>query len=373
MLLSIVVFLVILSILVLIHEAGHFFVAKKMGVKVEEFGFGFPPRLFGKKYGETLYSFNLLPIGGFVKLYGEDEAGGGSIKIKNHSSAGSKIMQDKRSFISRPAWQRFLIVIAGVVMNFLLAVVIVSYLFAVSGVPIPSGNIIIAQVAKNSPAEKAGLKSGDTILLVDNKPMQDTQQLIAYIKKHAGKKVSLQITHHNTSKAITITLIPRITYPKDQGAMGVAISQAVTIEKYPWYQAPFIGITESAKQSWVIVVGLGSAITQIVTQGQVPEGLAGPVGIAQVTNQFVQAGFDAVLSLMAMLSLNLAVLNILPIPALDGGRLFFILYEMITRKKVHPTFESYAHAIGMVVLLFLIVLITIHDLFRIFTHQPLVP
>lgn len=376
MIVTILVFLLILSILVLIHEAGHYFVAKKLGVKVDEFGFGFPPRIFGKKIGETIYSLNLLPIGGFVKLYGEDEAGGGKLRIKNQEVS---IKNDKRSFISRNPWQRAAIVVAGVVMNFLLAVVVLSYLFAVVGVPTPGNEVVIAGIAKNSPADKAGLVTGDIVLTLDNKPLHSPQELITATKQHMGEPVILRIKNPASQRGEKelrireVTLVPRKTYPKNEGSMGVVIAPSVVVKKYPWYQAPIVGTGETLKQSWMILQGLGTIIYQLIFSRSVPEGLAGPVGIAQLTGQVVQVGFDAVLSLVALLSLNLAVMNVLPIPALDGGRLFFILIEAVTGRKVSQKFEGYAHAIGMAVLLTLIALITFHDIFRIFTHQPLLP
>lgn len=374
MLLTIVVFLLILSVLVLIHEAGHYFTAKKMGVKVEEFGFGFPPRIWGKKVGETVYSINWLPIGGFVKLYGEDEAGGGKITVsKGKNTAHTTAIKDaKRAFFSKNPWQRAAIVVAGVVMNFLLATVIISYLFAFVGVSAPGNMVQIVGLAKNAPAAKAGLKIGDTILAVDGKKVTDTNAVIAYTKAHEGKQITLQV-ETTSEKRESIKLTPRVKYPANEGAMGIAISQNTITKKYPWYEAPFVGLKESAVESWMIVVGLWQAITTAAIEHQVPAGLAGPVGIAQLTGQFIQIGPNAVLSLVALLSLNLAILNVLPIPALDGGRLFFILIEAITRKKVNQQFESYVHAVGMALLLALIVFITIHDLIRIFTHQPLLP
>jgi regulator of sigma E protease len=194
MVLTILVFLLILSVLVLIHEAGHFFVAKKFGIKVEEFGFGFPPRLYGKKFGETIYSINWLPIGGFVKLYGEDEAGGGSIKVKKQEL---KVKEDKRSFISRNAWQRAAVIVAGVVMNFVLAVVIISYLFTFVGVATPGNQVVVAEIAKNSPAQKAGLVANDIVLRVNNQKVTNPQQLIDYTKKHLGQEMTLQVQNAN--------------------------------------------------------------------------------------------------------------------------------------------------------------------------------
>src|SRR5258708_12121007 len=194
MLVTILVFLLILSVLVLIHEAGHFFVAKKLGIKVEEFGFGFPPRVFGKKIGETIYSLNLLPIGGFVKLYGEDDAGGGKIgSVKDFSKIKDKSVQ--RAFFARPVWQRASVVIAGVVMNFLLSLVIISYLFSAQGVPIPGNQVIIAGVAKNSPAEKAGIDRKSTRL-------NSSHQIISYavfcLKKKNNNTLS-DLQHLNTT------------------------------------------------------------------------------------------------------------------------------------------------------------------------------
>jgi len=368
MIITILVFLLILTILVLIHEAGHFFVAKKLGIKVEEFGFGIPPRAFGIKRGETMYSINWLPIGGFVKLYGEDAAGAGKLKVKSE-----KLKVDLgRAFFARPVWQRALVVGAGVIMNFLLAVVIISYLFGVVGVSIPGNKVIVVDVSSQSPAQEAGIASGDTVESLNGISITSVFQLTQITKKHLDEKVTLKVqTKSQEEKTLQIT--PRKNYPSGQGPLGVAISQNVITKKYPWYQAPVVGTVETVKTSWLILSGLGTTVSQLVTQRQVPKGVAGPVGIAQLTGQFVQMGPMAVLSLISLLSLNLAILNVLPIPALDGGRLFFILVEAVTRKKVNPKYEAWAHAAGMVVLLGLIALITLHDILRIISGQPLLP
>ena len=365
---TILVFLLILTVLVLIHELGHFFVAKKFGIKVDEFGFGLPPRAIGRKIGETIYSINWLPIGGFVKLYGEDSAGGGKIKIKDQIS---NIKNKSRAFYARPAWQKFLVVVAGVFMNFILAVAILSFLFGAVGVAVPGKDIVINQVVKNSPADIAGIKKGDIISFVNNVRISNTQQLVSETRKHLGGKISVIIRSGSQTK--TIIVAPRKTYPKDQGPLGVAISQSFEVKKYPWYQAPVVGTLEAFKLSGLIVTGLGTLVYQLVTSGIVPKDVAGPVGIAQLTGRFVEIGPFAVLSFAALLSLNLAILNVLPIPALDGGRLFFILVAAVTRKKVNQRFESLAHAIGMAILLALIALVTLHDLTRLITGQPLLP
>src|SRR3989338_8098358 len=201
MFVTIIAFILILSVLVLIHELGHFLFAKKFGIKVEEFGFAFPPRVFGKRIGETLYSINLLPVGGFVKLYGEDSAGGGSVKS---SKLKVKSYDLKRAFYARPAWQRATIVLAGVVMNFLLAVVLISYLFSAHGVAVPTKNIRITDISKNSPAEEAGLKAGDEVLQINKSRVNKTEEFASIVKKQAGSEVELKIKREG--KEFTIRL-----------------------------------------------------------------------------------------------------------------------------------------------------------------------
>lgn len=370
---TVLIFIVILTLLVLIHEAGHFFVAKLFNIKVEEFGVGFPPRAWGRKIGETVYSINWLPIGGFVKLYGEDSAGGGQLKIKDQVS---RIKNSDRAFFAKPWWQRALVVVAGVVMNFVLAVVITSFLFAVVGVGVPK-DVVISTISEGSPAASVGLKPGDSIEYINNTKIISTQQLISETKKYLGREITLKVKSPTAGSGQAnlrdIKVTPRTESPQNQGPLGVAISQNFETKKYPWYKAGIIGTQETLKNSWLIVSAFGTVISQLVTQGAVPKDVAGPIGIAQITGQVVEVGPFAVLSLIAILSLNLAILNVLPIPALDGGRLFFILVEAVTRKKVHPKFEGYVHAVGMALLLALILLITLHDITRVFSGQSIIP
>ena len=370
MIITVLVFLLILSVLVLIHEAGHFFVAKKLGIKVEEFGFGLPPRIFGIKKGETIYSVNLLPIGGFVKLFGEDEAGSG--KITNTKLQIPKDKDRERAFFARPVWQRALVVVAGVVMNFVLATVIITYFFGVAGVQTPGDKVIVSQIVKNSPADRGGLRSGDIIETINGIKITNPKQLVSVTKSYLGEKLSLHVQKESGEEK-DITVVPRKNYPSNEGPMGISISSNIITKKYPLYQAPFVGLLEAFKQSWLIISGLGMVFYQLLFHAQIPRGVAGPVGIAQLTGQFIQYGPQAVLSLVSLLSLNLAILNILPIPALDGGRLFFIFIEGVTGRKVPQRFEAYAHAIGMAILLALIAFITLSDIIRLISGQPLLP
>lgn len=371
MFVTIISFLLILSVLVLIHELGHFLMAKKFGIKVEEFGIGFPPRAYGRKIGETLYSINWLPIGGFVKLFGEDSAGGGKVRVQG---LGSRVQGDnediKRAFFPRPLWQRMTVVTAGVFMNFFLAVVLISFLFATKGVALPSKNIIITEVSKNSPAEIAGIKKNDRITAINNKRIDAVTVFITETKKNKGKKVELTVLRGG--KETNVTLIPRLNVPKNEGAMGVAITD-IEIKKYSIIEAPLFGTIEAAKFSWMIVKGLGSMVSEFVLHGVKPQGVAGPIGVAELSGQAVSVGWFAVLWFMALLSLNLAVLNILPIPALDGGRFFFMIIEMVTRKKVSPRYEAMAHGIGLVLLLGLMLVITILDVARLVQGKSIIP
>lgn len=365
---TILVFLIILTVLVLIHELGHFFVAKKFNIKVEEFGVGLPPRAWGKKIGETIYSINWLPIGGFVKLYGEDEAGGGKLKVK---SSKLKVGNRNRAFFARPWWQRFLVGFAGVFMNFVLAVAIFSFLFAAVGSGVPKDEVLISQVVAGSPAEEAGLKEGDIIERIGNTKITSTNQLVSETRKYLGKEIILLVKSDSEVRFVEVT--PRSDFPKGEGPLGIAIAQNFEIKKYSLLEAPVAGTNEAFKVAGLIVTGLGGVVYQLFTTGAVPKDVAGPVGIAQLTGQFVQVGPFAVLSFVALLSINLAILNILPIPALDGGRLLFILIEAVTGRKVNQRFESLAHAVGMALLLALIALITLHDVSRLISGQPLIP
>jgi len=372
MFITILVFVLMLSVLVLIHELGHFLTAKKFGIKVEEFGFGFPPRVFGKKKGETLYSINALPIGGFVKLYGEDEAGSGKVsKVKTEIITSNSEPDWDRAFFAKPAWQRIIVVTAGVFMNFILAVAIATYLFSSQGIPKDTHTVVISQVDKNSPAQAAGLKNGDVVKTVDSKEIITTENLIKITNDKKGQEVKLVVLRGG--REIPVSLTPRQNPPEGQGAMGIAIDQNIIYQKYPFPLSILYATKQAAQDSILVVKGFVDVIKTIVTSFTIPEGVAGPVGMAQLTGEFVQIGPNAVLALVYMLSLSLAVLNILPIPALDGGRLLFIVIELVTRRKVNPKYEAYAHLVGIILLLTFLAFISIKDVGRIISGQSILP
>lgn len=387
MLITILVFLLILSVLVLIHELGHFLVAKRLGIKVEEFGFGFPPRAFGIKKGETIYSINWFPIGGFVKLYGEDEAGAGRLRIKNQEL---RIKDKSRAFFTKSVGQRAAVVVAGVVMNALLAVVIFyAYLFIANfkaEIPLISSynfflvnqkvasDVIVSGVSKDSPAEKAGIKPFSKIISINDQKLEDAKDFVKIINENKGKKIELTWQDVKTNKTSRAILVPRVNPPRNQGALGVSffpVTKAIlSYDSLP--QKIFSGFVHPANLLLYNFDVLGKLVSVSVKEKTVAplgEGVAGPVGIFSLVGSIIQIPdikerILQGLNLAGVLSISLAFFNILPIPALDGGRLFFILVEGLIGKKIPPKYESYAHAIGMAIFLTLIILITFKDITR---------
>ena len=363
MILTVFVFFLILSVLVLVHELGHFLAAKKFNIYVEEFGFGLPPRFMGIKKGETVYSINYLPFGGFVKLYGEEG---------EQETAGKKIAKN-RAFYARPVWQRVIVIAAGVFMNFLLAIAIISYIFT-QGVLVPTEKVHIEKVLTGAPADEAGLKEGDIIrkFIIDSEKganpeeikITSTEKLIETTKKYSGKEITLEIMRE--SRILQVDITPRTEFPQDQGPMGVLVSNFEE-KKYSLIEAPVIGLKESLVLSWELLKGIGTTLQKLVTFQSVSKDVAGPIGIAQMTGEAIKFGRNAVLEMLGLLSLNLAIVNILPFPALDGGRLLFVVIEGITGKRIKTNWERHIHQAGMAVLLLLILLVTLNDLIRIFS------
>lgn len=394
MVITIIIFLLLLSVLVLIHEAGHFFVAKKLGIKVEEFGFGLPPRVFGIKKGETIYSINLLPIGGFVKLYGEDEAGGGKITNSKLQIPKKNI---EKAFFARSVGQRAAVVIAGVIMNSVLAAIIFYAFLFISGFKtqlpllgdhkffavsqINSSDIIIADVAKNSPAQKAGIKPYSKIVSVNGQKITDVKYFAELISKNKGKEIVTAWQDTKDNKIYRAKIVPRINPPKNQGAIGISFFPVTTVilnyQTIP--QKIFSGVTHPVNllvYNFDIMGRLIGVSIQEKTAAPISESVSGPVGIYSLVGNIVKIPdikerILQVLNLAGILSISLAFFNILPIPALDGGRLFFILIEAVSGRKVPAKFESYAHAVGMALLLTLIAFITFHDLTRLISGKSL--
>ncbi|MBI2635612.1 MAG: RIP metalloprotease RseP [Parcubacteria group bacterium] len=358
MLLTIIIFIVILGILVLAHEWGHFIVARRAGLIVEEFGFGFPPRLFSFKRGETLYSINLLPLGGFVKIMGEDGSG----------------ESNPRSFASKSVGIRSLITVAGVVMNFILGAVLLIIGFYI-GLPqaIDAENAALARniqiqivlVAPNSPADTAGINFGDTIkyLKAGDKiiNINEIATLQNAVNKYLGKNITLGI--ERVGAPIEFKIVPRDNPPEGEGALGIALAKT-GIVAYSWYESLWLGTKSAFVTTWMIVTGFFGILKNLIFNGVVPKEISGPIGIAVLAGQATSLGFIYLLQLTALISFNLAVLNLLPIPALDGGRLLFFAIEKIKGSRVNPKMENAIHSVGIVLLLILVALITYRDILK---------
>jgi len=351
MLFSILVFILILSVLILVHELGHFLVAKKSGIWVEEFGFGIPPRIIGKKVGETIYSINLFPFGGFVRLHGEITEEG--------------ISKPDRAFLNKNKRTRFAVIVAGVVSNFLLAIAAFSLIYTFTGIPKPAetGQVKVVGIAQNSPASQVGLMEGDILKSVQGQGLSQADEFTERVSQFKGKEITVSIERNGEIVSYSIT--PRENPPSGEGPIGVAISSVdINYTFPPIWQRPFIGVYFGFKEAlfWggAVILGLGKMIANLFS-GIVPKDIAGPAGLFVVTTEAQKAGFFALINLLGIISVNLAILNIFPFPALDGGRLLFLAIEGVFGKRIVPKIEAAVHATGLVILIFLILLVTIRE------------
>lgn len=346
--------------------------AKKQGIRVEEFGFGIPPRLIGKKIGETIYSINLLPFGGFVRLHGEEEV----------------VEKDKeRAFYAKSSLRRLGVIIAGVVMNLLLGIGLFCLTYAFTGVTERGDQVKIVSVASQSPAAEAGLEKGDIVSAVEEEEVTSVDEFVSRLEQLAGQSAQLQIKREpnpcgqkvlgggagqqNYSYCdegeLWANVVPRSDPPENEGPLGVVISDAV-VRHYPVGQmipkAIFNGVSEA--YFWVReMVGVLGVIGRSLWQGQgLPSGITGPVGIYQATGQVSQHGFWALVHFTGILSINLAVFNLLPFPALDGGRAVFVVLEKAIGPDKRRRAERWANTAGMVLLIALLLLVTFRDVRR---------
>lgn len=355
MFITILVFILILGLLVFVHELGHFITAKKNGVKVEEFGFGFPPRIFGVQKGETIYSINLIPLGGFVKIYGQDGAD----------------KDDSLSFTAKKIWQRATILVAGIAMNFLLAITLLSFSHMI-GLPtvasdedISSGkaNVQITEVSQDSPAQKGGIQIGDIVKRVNGQEVQGVESFQNLVKGNLGKNMDMVVLRG--SEEVSLIVTPRENPPEGEGAIGVGLIETV-IKRYPWYSAFWEGLKSAYYSTLMSVIGLATMLQGLLMGGRVSGDVAGPVGIAVLTGQVTKLGFVYILNFTAILSLNLAIINAIPFPALDGGRLLFLLIEKIKGSPVSQKVEQIVHGTGFALLILLMIIITVRDIGRFF-------
>jgi regulator of sigma E protease len=349
------ILIIVFSLLLLIffHELGHFLFAKKYGVKVEEFGIGIPPRIFGKKVGETIYSINLFPLGGFVKLLGEDSR-----------------VDDERSFSSKPIYQRAIIISAGVAAFFVIAFLIFS-LYAAVGVRVPiteeevalyeNSDVFIVNVIENSPAEAVGITPGDILLEIDNNLIKKPSDAALILEEKKGEEIAVKILRGKEESVFSIT--PREDYKENEGALGIAMVITAS-KKYPPYEAPFRG----ALMTWETTVSILSSIYEFIasriTGKELPPGVrvGGPVAIVQFGTGAFSRGFSDFLQFLGLITVSLAILNILPIPALDGGRLMFLAIEKIKGSPISEKMEYGLNAAFFFLLMGVLIIVTYSDI-----------
>lgn len=344
--------IITLILLIIIHELGHFLAAKKLGVKVEEFGLGYPPRIWGKQVGETLYSINLLPFGGFVKIYGQEQS-----------------IKDPESFSEKPFWKKSIIILGGVFSFWIVSVVLISIVMllgAPSEVPdeqvVQNPKVQIIMVQNDSPASKAGLQVGDAIKKIDEVEINKVGQVQNLSQINRGKEINIEVQRGD--KTFNVSLVPRM---EGDGPIGIALTRTALI-KYPWYLAIWKGIEGTINLTWAIIYGWWTLLSNIFTGKGIPAGMevAGPVKIYQFFSQAGAMGINYFLQFIAFFAVNLALINSLPIPALDGGWFMFLVIEKIRKKPLNEKIVQGVSAFFFILLLALMIWITTREVIQLF-------
>lgn len=352
---SILIFIIVLAVLIFVHEFGHFITAKLAKLRVDEFGFGFPPRMIGKKIGETTYSINWIPFGGFVKIYGEDGDG----------------KSDARSFASRSAWIRIIILIAGVAMNFLLGWLLASFIFFIGArvgvhdenrIAVSDIAVTITSIAADSPAKQADIKLGDMIRRAvfseSTVDVNDVEAFVRLVQEHKGEDMILIVRSGQDER--TVRVYARANPPEGEGPLGISLAETGMI-RYGALRALVEGGKLSVAMSGAVLGALGDVASNVARTGKAGADVVGPIGLVGITSEAYNLGIRNLIQLVALISLNLAVLNLLPIPALDGGRILFVIIEKVKGSPVSQQLEKWVHAAGFAFLLLLLVVISIKD------------
>jgi regulator of sigma E protease len=370
---TVAAFIGILVVLVLVHELGHYVTAKSAGITVEEFGIGFPPRIASVTWHGTRYSLNWIPLGGFVRMLGED----GDVEIKRLREGGLNDAEIEHAmegaFNRKPIWTRIGVLLAGVAMNFLLAGAAFAWAAAMPQ-PVSLGPLHILEIQAGSPAERAALEVGDVITAADGRTFDRSRDLTSYVATRAGEPVTLTIVRGG--QAIPITVTPRDLSDEQirQGVGAIGFSwQAEEMGEGPPQatnpvEAVAIGYGTAARAAVEIPGGLAGAIGGLL--GLNPDGAGdarGPIGIAQITGEVIDAGLLAVVQFVGILSINLAILNVLPFPPLDGGRIAVVLVEAVRQRRLPAEREALIYLTGFALLIALVILISIQDIQRLIT------
>jgi regulator of sigma E protease len=365
-----IIVIVGLSFLILAHEAAHFFAAKLFKLKVHEFGFGFPPRIGAKKIGETEYSFNWLPFGGFVRIAGERgefemlhaEAGVTNDALRtaddeadtaaNSSAARDSHLETRRLFFAQPAWKKSLILLAGVLMNFVLGWLLISGTLAI-GTP---HAVVVTDIESGSPAAAAGMEAGDAL-----QGYATSQAFIDFVNVHRGQPIHINVLRN--AKDIPITVTPRVRTLPNEGAIGIGLADAGSPSEAP-LAALRDGFVASISLFGAILAAFGNLAQQIFTHASLPQGVVGPVGIFGVAQETGKIGLVYLLQFIGIISINLAVVDLIPFPALDGGRFLMVLIEKIKGSPVPQKLETWVNGLGFAFLLLLMALLTVRDVWN---------
>ncbi|MCB8815595.1 RIP metalloprotease RseP [Desulfosporosinus shakirovi] len=339
--------------MVMIHEFGHYIVAKWIGVKVIEFSFGFGPKIVGYQGKETLYALRVVPLGGFVKLHGMDA------EIDEKGQAVIASNKDARSFMNKPVWQRMAVIAAGPLMNFVLAIIMFVSVFAYMGIPAPDSSNMIGTLVKDKPAAASGILPGDRIIAVNQELTPDWASLTEAIHSKPDQMLSLTIERGADEERRTISV--KTDKDAQSGFWIIGIGPEVTYVHASIIESTRVGIERSVDFTKLIIVTL----TQMIT-GKIPADVGGPVMIAQVIGEGAKEGFSNLLGLTGILSIQLGLINLFPIPALDGSRLVFLLIEGLRGKPLNPEKENMIHLVGFVLLMGLMLAVTYKDVLRLF-------
>lgn len=382
---SILIFFIVLFVLVLVHELGHFVVAKLTKMRVDEFGIGFPPRLFSVQKGETRYSFNLFPIGGFVKIWGEDGAHASSSPVSSEtgddryeqSESGQEGINNppSRSFSSRPRWMQALVLIAGVTMNILLAWALFVVVFVTgtyTSVPESEASadapLTIVSILPESPIAQAEVPLGSEVVALST-TVDDLDELTPsafreFVRLHAEEPITLVYVNGDSTEEVSLKPVRGLSSDSDVAIVGAGLS-LIEVVRLPIHEALGEAAVLTVTTLRDITVGLGTLLLNAVQLKADLSQVAGPVGIVGLVDEASSFGLSALLMFTAFISLNLAVINLLPFPALDGGRLLMVGIEVVKRSPISPNFVGAANSIGFIILILLMVAVTFNDVLRI--------
>jgi regulator of sigma E protease len=368
---TVAAFIAILVVLVLVHELGHFLVAKRAGITVEEFGIGFPPRVASVMWRGTRYSVNWIPLGGFVRMLGED----GDVEVKRLREQGMNDAQVEQAmagaFNRKPVWVRFVVLFAGVAMNFILAASLFAVAFSMP-LQVGEGPLSVTDIQPDSPAAQS-LEVGDVITGVDGRTFERSNDLTEYVRDHGGEEVQLQV--ERDGEQIDVAVTPRIVTPEDRaqgiGPVGFGYDPQRIVEEPSAVTGPIEAIARGTGAAWTLAIqipgGLADAVGGLIGLNPEAPDARGPIGIAQETGRVLEAPLVSQLFFVGLLSINLAVLNVLPFPPLDGGRIAVVAVEAVRRRKLPAEREALIYLTGFAVLIALVILISIQDIQRLIT------